>query len=196
PVDDCTFWFTTEYLKTTGSFNWSTRISSHKFPSCGGTPPVPDFSVACRPPSLSVQQGASGTSSCTVTSTNGFASAVALTCTGLPSGASCSFNPASVTPPANGSATSSLALSVSTTTPTGTSSVQVQGTSGSTVRSATLSLTVTPAGGGTDQTAVFDTALQAPKCATVGRSCDSGPSPVLARNGLRPAPNQPNTHNT
>jgi len=34
PSDDCTFWFTTEYLKTTGSFNWSTRISSVKFPGC------------------------------------------------------------------------------------------------------------------------------------------------------------------
>ncbi|MEI6291683.1 MAG: hypothetical protein WCP19_14770, partial [Chloroflexota bacterium] len=34
PVDDCTFWFTSEYLKTSGSFNWSTRISSFKFPGC------------------------------------------------------------------------------------------------------------------------------------------------------------------
>jgi hypothetical protein len=34
PVDDCTFWFTTEYIKTTGSFNWSTRINSFKFPGC------------------------------------------------------------------------------------------------------------------------------------------------------------------
>jgi len=34
PVDDCTFWYTNEYLKTTGSFNWSTRIASFKFPSC------------------------------------------------------------------------------------------------------------------------------------------------------------------
>ena len=34
PVDDCTFWFTTEYLKANGSFNWSTRIASFKFPSC------------------------------------------------------------------------------------------------------------------------------------------------------------------
>jgi hypothetical protein len=34
PVDDCTFWFTTEYLKSTGSFNWSTRIASFKFPGC------------------------------------------------------------------------------------------------------------------------------------------------------------------
>lgn len=34
PVDDCTFWYTTEYLKATGSFNWSTRIASFKFPGC------------------------------------------------------------------------------------------------------------------------------------------------------------------
>ena len=34
PVDDCTFWYTNEYLKTTGSFNWSTWIYSFKFPGC------------------------------------------------------------------------------------------------------------------------------------------------------------------
>ncbi|HEV2250187.1 MAG TPA: hypothetical protein VGT60_06755 [Candidatus Limnocylindria bacterium] len=34
PADDCTFWYTTEYLKANGSFNWSTRLSSFKFPSC------------------------------------------------------------------------------------------------------------------------------------------------------------------
>ena len=34
PVDDCTFWFTTEYLKASGTFNWSSRIASFKFPSC------------------------------------------------------------------------------------------------------------------------------------------------------------------
>jgi len=36
PADDCTFWFTSEYLKTSGSFNWSTRISSFKV-----APPAP-----------------------------------------------------------------------------------------------------------------------------------------------------------
>src|ERR1051326_6364639 len=34
PADDCTFWFTTEYIKTSGSFRWSTRINSFKFKSC------------------------------------------------------------------------------------------------------------------------------------------------------------------
>ena len=31
PTDDCTFWYTQEYIKTTGSFNWATRINSFKF---------------------------------------------------------------------------------------------------------------------------------------------------------------------
>jgi hypothetical protein len=34
PVDDCTFWYTTEYLKSSGSFNWSTTIASFRFPGC------------------------------------------------------------------------------------------------------------------------------------------------------------------
>ena len=35
-TDDCTFWYTTEYLPTTGS-HWSTRITSFSFPSCINT---------------------------------------------------------------------------------------------------------------------------------------------------------------
>jgi hypothetical protein len=34
PADDCTFYFTEEYIKTTGSFAWSTRINSFKWPGC------------------------------------------------------------------------------------------------------------------------------------------------------------------
>jgi hypothetical protein len=34
PVDDCTFWYTTEYLKASGTWNWSTWITSFKFPGC------------------------------------------------------------------------------------------------------------------------------------------------------------------
>ncbi len=34
PSDDCTFWYTQEYLSVTGG-NWQTRIGSFKFPSCG-----------------------------------------------------------------------------------------------------------------------------------------------------------------
>lgn len=34
PGDDCTFWYTNQYQKSSGTFNWSTRIASFKFPSC------------------------------------------------------------------------------------------------------------------------------------------------------------------
>ena len=39
PNDDCTFWFTSEYIKTTGSFNWSTRIANFKFNNCSSPGP-------------------------------------------------------------------------------------------------------------------------------------------------------------
>jgi hypothetical protein len=35
PVDDCTFWYTQEYVQSNGSFNWNTRISNFIFPNCG-----------------------------------------------------------------------------------------------------------------------------------------------------------------
>lgn len=38
PMDDCTFWYTGQYLKKNGTFNWSTRVASFKFDSC---PPPP-----------------------------------------------------------------------------------------------------------------------------------------------------------
>jgi hypothetical protein len=34
PVDDCTFWYTGQYLKANGTWNWSTRIASFKIASC------------------------------------------------------------------------------------------------------------------------------------------------------------------
>src|SRR5664279_805419 len=53
PVDDCTFWYTSEYLKTSGTWNWSTRIASFKFPNCGSSP---DFSLSASPTSQTVTQ--------------------------------------------------------------------------------------------------------------------------------------------
>jgi hypothetical protein len=56
PVDDCTFWYTNEYLKANGTFNWSTWIASFKFPNCG-TAPTPDFSLSASPARQPVVQG-------------------------------------------------------------------------------------------------------------------------------------------
>jgi hypothetical protein len=76
--------------------------------------------------------------------TSGSAVTVQLAASGLPSGATASFNPASVT--AGGSST--LTLGTSASTPAGTYSVTVTGTAGSTTHSATYTLTVNGTGGG------------------------------------------------
>lgn len=38
PEDQCTFYYTNEYLMADGSFNWSTRVAAFKFPSCVPAP--------------------------------------------------------------------------------------------------------------------------------------------------------------
>jgi hypothetical protein len=158
-------------------------------------PTNPDFTLACNPSSLSIPQGGSGTTTCTVSSLNGFAGAVTLSCAGLPSGATCGFSGNPVTPPVGGSVTSTTTVSVAGTTATGSFPFQVQGVSGALTRTFAMNLNVTGSGGGGAQTAVFDVALQAPKCVSVGSSCDSGATLLLGRDGKGPEPNQPNTIN-
>jgi len=38
PVDQCTFFYTNEYLPNDGAFNWGTKISTHRFSSCVSAP--------------------------------------------------------------------------------------------------------------------------------------------------------------
>src|SRR3982075_3215366 len=141
PVDDCTFWYTTEYIKTNGTFNWNTRIANFKFPTCGST--TPDFTIGASPSSLTIVQGTSGTSTITVTSLNSFNSATTLSASGLPSGVTATFSPNPVTPPANGSVNSTLTFTASSPATTRPSTVTITGTSGSIVQTTTIALTVT-----------------------------------------------------
>jgi hypothetical protein len=69
PGDDCTFFYTNEYLKANGSFNWSTRIASFKFPSCTSAPPVLT-TINVSPSNASVQTG--GTQQFTATGRDQF----------------------------------------------------------------------------------------------------------------------------
>ena len=46
PVDDCTFWYTTEYLTTSGTFNWHTRVGTFRFPNCTSLPPPTATAIA------------------------------------------------------------------------------------------------------------------------------------------------------
>ena len=46
PTDDCTFWYADEYLKSDGTWNWSTHISSFRFPSCVPATQAPTITSA------------------------------------------------------------------------------------------------------------------------------------------------------
>jgi hypothetical protein len=140
PVDDCTFWYTNEYLKATGSFNWSTRIASFKFPGCG-TPPTNDFSISASPSTITVAQGQGASTSVSTAVTNGSAQSVSLSAGGLPSGATASFNPTTVTSGGN----STLTITTSATTPAAISTITITGTGASATHSTTVGLTVTAA---------------------------------------------------
>lgn len=111
---------------------------------CGVSVAQPDFSLSASPSSQTVTQGASPSYTITVTPTNGFTGTVALSAAGLPTGASASYNPASVTTSGN----SILTVTTTTTTP-GTYPVTVTGTSsGALSHTASLTLVVTSAAAG------------------------------------------------
>jgi len=147
PGDDCTFFYTTEYIPSNGNFNWHTRIVSFKMNNCGAVA-NPDFRLSASPSSLSITQGASGTSTITVTPVNGFAGSVSLSASGLPGGVTASFNPSSTT------STSTLTLAAGSSATTGTFTVTITGTSGALSHTTTVTLTVNPAGGGGSGTQV------------------------------------------
>ena len=108
---------------------------------------VAGYTVSATPLAPSpVAPGGSATSTVTVTPSNGFTSAVALACTGLPAGATCAFLPPSVTP-GTGAVTSVLTITTTAGTPLATSTVTITGSSGSVVEMTTVSLTVAAAGG-------------------------------------------------
>ncbi|MGD0860892.1 MAG: chitobiase/beta-hexosaminidase C-terminal domain-containing protein [Terracidiphilus sp.] len=76
----------------------------------------PNFTVAVVPTALTVTGGQSGTATVSVTPQNSFASAVTFACSGLPTGATCSFSPPTVTP--SGIAASTTILTITTTAAT------------------------------------------------------------------------------
>ncbi|MER6945396.1 ricin-type beta-trefoil lectin domain protein [Nonomuraea sp. NPDC000554] len=103
------------------------------------TPAVTDdFSVGVTPASGSVTAGGSATATVSTAVTAGAAQQVTLSATGLPSGATASFSPASVQ--AGESATVTFATSVAT--PAGTYPVTIKGAGTSVSRTAAYSLTV------------------------------------------------------
>ncbi len=138
PSDNCTFWYTTEYIPSNGTFNWATQVATFKLSGCGAVA-TNDFSISASPTSVSVVQGGSATSTITTATTTGSAQSVSFSASGLPSGATASFSPASVT--SGGSST--LTLATSAGTPAGSYPITVTGTGASATHSTSVTLTVT-----------------------------------------------------
>lgn len=143
PVDDCTFWYTSEYLQVSGTFNWSTRVGSFKFSSCGTDtePPAPSFTLGVTPASRTITQGQSTTFDATVTALYGYTGGGNFSVTGLPANASASFSPTSYS---GGDGASTLTVTTSASTATGAFPVTITAmdTSGTPVQSAVVTLTV------------------------------------------------------
>ena len=99
------------------------------------------FELSASPGSQTVAAGNSASFTVTATTSNGFNSAVTLTCTGQPSGSTCSASPASITPTLSGT-TSTLMVSTSSSTNPGTYTLTITGTSGTEQFSVQPSLTV------------------------------------------------------
>lgn len=72
-----------------------------------------DFQFSASSTSLTISTGQSATATLTVTPENGFDSQVSFSCSGLPSGVTCSFNPTTVTPSGSSAATTTLTVAVS-----------------------------------------------------------------------------------
>jgi len=134
-----------------------------------------DFALTAAPTSATVSQGQSASLTVNVTGSNGFNGSVMLSASGLPTGATASF----ATNPVSGTGATTLTVSTSATTPAGNYTVNISGSSGALTHSASVQLTVTPAG-----TADFSvTATPASATASSAQSASYSVN-VAAQNGF------------
>src|SRR5689334_16521707 len=104
--------------------------------------PAPDFSISASPSSQSTAQGGNPAYTVTIGALNGFTDTVNFSVSGLPSGASASFVPASVT----GSGSSTLTVTTSASTPVGSYALSITGATATLSHSVSVTLSVNSAG--------------------------------------------------
>jgi hypothetical protein len=140
PVDQCTFYFTSEYYATTAAASWRTRVCSFKFEDCG----EPDFALVTDSPKR-VEMCAIGATDpqwdLRAGVLNGFSGPVSLTANNVPGGAVASYSVNPLTAPGN----SLLTLTGGAALPSGEYAFSVDGTSGALTRSLSLELGVSSA---------------------------------------------------
>ncbi len=120
---------------TSGSLTQSTGVTL----VVAAPPPPPSFSLSATTSTQSVLSGGTASYALSVGALNGFTSTVGFTVSGLPTGATASFVPSTVT--GSGSTTLNV-TTTSGTTPLGTSTLTITGTSGSLTQSTSVTLAV------------------------------------------------------
>ena len=128
---------------------WVTWTSDRPEPP---PPPLPDFYLDASPQNITIPQGESENSTITVTSVYNFSEAVDLSVTNEPPGVTTTLDPTQVTPPPNGTATSTLTISVDVTATPGNYTLTTMGRAGKLIRLEDIHLEIVVAGGGTSHT--------------------------------------------
>jgi subtilase family serine protease len=125
---------------TSGSTTHSTTIALTVNASSG----TKNFTLSLSPSSFTIDERGTVSTTLTVTSVNGFNSAVDLSVNEFPSGVSATASANPVTPPANGSVKVTITWSATRRAPTGTTTIDLIGTSGSLTNETPVSITVAP----------------------------------------------------
>jgi chitodextrinase len=135
----------TSYAFTVKALDAANNVSAASAAVSVTTPAAADFTLSSSPATVLVTPGTRGSSTITIARSTGFSDAVTLTASGLPSGVTASFSPASAT-----GTSSTLTLTASSSAAVGSSQLTVTGSGGGITRTTavTLSVVVTSGGGG------------------------------------------------
>jgi hypothetical protein len=135
PVDGCTFWYTTEYIETTGTSPWQTRVGAFAFDECP-SPAFDDFSVWALPETADICTPDSAVFDVTAFQIGSYSDSVTLSTNGVPAGYSASFGANPVVPPA----TSLMTLSNTGSATAGQYEIDVVGMGPTSTHTSTVTL--------------------------------------------------------
>jgi hypothetical protein len=135
PVAGTTYYYVVMAVDSFGQSTNSTQASAVLLNT--------SFQLSVTPSSAVIVAGASNRFTVTMTTNSGFTGIMTLGITGLPAGASASFNPPSL----SAAGTSTLTIQTSTNTPGGTDTVTIGGSNGSSTCLTNVTLTLAPYSG-------------------------------------------------
>jgi len=139
PSGSCTLTFMTARARTlTATYGGDSNFNGST--SSGVSEKVDDFNLAISPATQAISRGKSGAYTVTVSSLNGFTGLVSLSCSGEPSGSTCTLAPTSVN--VTGSTSSTATVSVGKSTIKGAYTLTLTGTNSGITHTATAGLMV------------------------------------------------------